>query len=206
MAGRCWLLKTEADCFSIQDLAKAPRQTTHWSGVRNYQARNFMRDGMKLGDRVLLYHSNAEPSAVVGTAHVVGESYPDHTAWDKSDCDYDPKASAANPIWLMVDIRLDSIFDHPLSLAELREVPELKGMELLRKGSRLSVQPVTPVEFATILRLAKSASAEAVDAPAKTSGTFRKANAKKPATKNAIAARRPAGTTAKKSRRPARAR
>ena len=145
MAERCWLLKTEADCFSIHDLAAAPRQTTYWSGVRNFQARNFMRDEMKLGDRVLFYHSNAEPPAIVGTAVVVREGYPDHTAWDPTDVDhFDPKASPDNPIWQMVDIRLESIFDEPLALAAAaRRCRGSKQMELLRKGSRLSVQPVT---------------------------------------------------------------
>ena len=122
MSKRCWLLKTEPDCFSIQDLAAAPRQTTCWSGVRNFQARNFMRDDMAVGDRVLFYHSNAEPSAIVGTAVVVREGYPDHTAWDPKDVDhFDPKASPDNPIWQMVDIRLESIFDEPLPLPLLRD-------------------------------------------------------------------------------------
>ncbi len=155
MAERCWLLKTEPECFSIDDLAAAPRQMTFWSGVRNYQARNFMRDEMALGDRVLFYHSNAEPPAIVGTAVVVREGYPDHTAWDPKDVDhFDPKASPDNPIWQMVDIRLELIFDSPLPLPLLRQVAGLKQMELLRKGSRLSVQPVTPAEFEMVLLLA----------------------------------------------------
>jgi predicted RNA-binding protein with PUA-like domain len=202
MAGRCWLLKTEAECFSIHDLAAAPRKTTSWNGVRNYQARNFMRD-MKPGDRVLFYHSNAEPSAVVGTAVVTREAFVDHTAWDKSDSDYDPKASAENPIWLMVDIRLDSIFDAPLPLPLLRTVKGLEQMELLRKGSRLSVQPVTPAEFATVLRVAKDvAPADARPQEAARPSTFRRATAKKTASKQGANTERPA----KKSRRPASAR
>ncbi|HTU25757.1 MAG TPA: EVE domain-containing protein [Pirellulales bacterium] len=157
MSERCWLVKTEADCFSIDDLAASPGQTTCWSGVRNYQARNFMRDEMSLGDRVLFYHSNDEPSAIVGTAVVARKGYPDHTAWDPKDVDhFDPKASPANPIWQMVDIRLESIFAEPLPLELLRTVPALKKMELLRKGSRLSVQPVTPAEFDAVLQLALS--------------------------------------------------
>ena len=159
MPKRYWLVKSEPDCFSIQDLAAAPRQTTCWSGVRNFQARNFMRDQMQLGDRVLYYHSSAEPPAVAGIAEVVREAYPDHTAWDEHDDHYDPKASPDNPIWQMVDIRLDSIFAEPLALAELREIPELKQMELLRRGSRLSVQPVAKSEFEAILKLAKSRAA-----------------------------------------------
>src|SRR5580698_1662314 len=105
MSKRCWLLKTEPDCFSIHDLAASPRQTTCWSGVRNFQARNFLRDDMKLGDQVLFYHSNADPPTIVGLAVVVREAYPDFTAWDPADDHYDPKASPENPIWQMVDIQ-----------------------------------------------------------------------------------------------------
>lgn len=114
-----------------------------------------MRDDMQEGDFVLFYHSNAKPPAIVGTAVVVREAYPDHTAWDKKDQHYDPKASPENPIWQMVDIQLDSIFAEPLPLESLREVAALKDMELLRKGSRLSVQPVRPKEFKTVVRLAE---------------------------------------------------
>jgi len=150
-----WLMKSEPTCFSIQDLKKSPRQTTCWDGVRNYQARNFMRDDMREGDQVLFYHSNAKPPAIVGTAVIVREAYPDHTAWDKREQHFDPKASPENPIWQMVDIRLESIFDEPLPLEELRGIAALKNMELLRKGSRLSVQPVKPKEFEAVLRLAR---------------------------------------------------
>ncbi len=202
MAGRCWLLKTEADCFSIQDLAAAPRRTTHWSGVRNYQARNFIRDDMKLGDRVLFYHSNAEPSSIVGTAVVVRESYPDHTAWDKADSDYDPKASPDNPIWQMVDIRLEAIFEQPLPLALLRETPGLEQMELLRKGSRLSVQPVTPAQFEIVLRLAKAKPAAKAKSPASKAASFRRAAGRGAGTKKDAGATK----TVKKSRRVASAR
>src|SRR5689334_6426097 len=149
-----WLVKTDADCFSIHDLAKEPKQTTCWSGVRNYQARNFMRDEMKLGDRVLVYHSSADPPAVAGTATIVRETYPDHTAWDKNDEHFDAASTADNPRWFMVDIRLEQIFKQPLPLESLRKVPALKDMELLRRGSRLSVQPVRKGEFEAILKLA----------------------------------------------------
>jgi predicted RNA-binding protein with PUA-like domain len=148
-----WLVKSEPDCFSIQHLAKCPRQTTCWSGVRNYQARNFMR-AMKEGDGVLFYHSSADPPSVVGTASVAREAYPDHTALDPHDDHYDPKATRANPIWEMVDIRLDKIFARPVPIGELRGARELAGMELLRTGSRLSVQPVRPNEFEFVRRLA----------------------------------------------------
>lgn len=150
-----WLLKNEPECFSIQDLARAPNQTTFWDGVRNYQARNFLRDSIKRGDRVFYYHSNAEPSAIVGTALVVRSGYPDHTAWDPNSDHFDPAASPENPIWQMVDIQLEQIFDRPLPLDKLREVQELAGLELLRRGSRLSVQPVSAAHFAVILRLAQ---------------------------------------------------
>lgn len=150
-----WLLKTEPESFSIDDLAAAPHQTTFWSGVRNYQARNMLRDQMKLGDQVLFYHSNADPPAIVGVAEVVREGYPDHTAWDKQDSHYDIGSTPDKPRWYMVDIKLVRKFARPLSLTELRNVPALAQMELLRKGSRLSVQPVTKAEFNAVLRLAK---------------------------------------------------
>src|SRR5437870_3588121 len=152
-----WLVKTEPESFSIQDLAKQPRQTTCWSGVRNYQARNFLRDEMKLGDRVLVYHSSTDEPAVVGTATVVRESYPDDTAWNKKDHHYDAASTPENPRWFMVDIRLEQIFEAPLPLTKLRGVAALKNMELLRKGSRLSVQPVRKNEFEAILKLAEVA-------------------------------------------------
>jgi len=147
-----WLLKTEPEKYSIADLAAEGDQVTFWNGVRNYQARNFLRDAMKLGDHVLLYHSNADPPAIVGTAKVVREGYPDHTAWDPNSDYYDPQSSRENPRWFMVDIQLVEIFTHPVSLNQLRDLPELAQMELLRKGSRLSVQPVRDEEYATILR------------------------------------------------------
>jgi predicted RNA-binding protein with PUA-like domain len=150
-----WLLKTEPESFSIQDLAKAPKQTTCWDGVRNYQARNFMRDEMSVGDRVLLYHSSSEEPAIVGLAKIVREAYPDPTAWDPNDSHYDPGAKKEEPRWVMVDIKLERIFKEPLPLAMLRGAPALKDMELLRKGSRLSVQPVRKEEFEAILKLAK---------------------------------------------------
>jgi len=121
--------------------------------VRNYQARNFMRDDMRVGDGVLFYHSNVKPPAVVGIAEVVREAYPDHTARDPLNKHHDPKATSENPIWQMVDIKLVKKFDRPLSIDELRSVPALKEMELLRKGSRLSVQPVRKAQWNRILKL-----------------------------------------------------
>ncbi len=152
---RCWLMKTEPSVYSIDDLAKEPKQTTCWDGVRNYQARNFMRDDMQIGDRVLLYHSNAKPAAVVGVAKIVRESYPDHTSWDPNDSHFDPKSTSEKPRWFMVDIQLEQTFASPIPLDELRPVKALEGMELLRKGSRLSVQPVRKREFDAILKLAE---------------------------------------------------
>ncbi len=153
-ASKFWLLKTEPESFSIQDLAKAPKKTTCWNGVRNYQARNFLRDEMKLGDRVLLYHSSTDTPAIVGTATIVREAYADPTALDKNDHHYDPASTPENPRWFMVDIRLEQIFDEGLPLSQLRGIATLKEMELLRKGSRLSVQPVRKGEFEVVLKLA----------------------------------------------------
>jgi predicted RNA-binding protein with PUA-like domain len=149
-----WLLKTEPESFSIEDLAKCAKQTTCWDGVRNYQARNFLRDSMKLGDRVLVYHSSTNAPAVVGTAKIAREAYPDPTAFDKKDHHYDPASRQKDPRWFMVDVQLEQVFQEPLPLAQLRGVAALKEMELLRKGSRLSVQPVRKSEFEAILKLA----------------------------------------------------
>jgi predicted RNA-binding protein with PUA-like domain len=148
-----WLLKSEPDCFSYDDLVASPRKTTHWSGVRNYQARNFMRDNMRKGDGVLFYHSSAEPAGIVGTAEIVRGGYPDFTAWDPSNEHFDPKSSEDDPIWYMVDVRAGARFRQFLDLPGLRHVPELERMELLRKGSRLSVQPVRPEEWQAVLRM-----------------------------------------------------
>ena len=151
-----WLIKSEPDVFSIQDLSRAKGRTTGWEGVRNYQARNFLR-AMRSGDRALFYHSNATPSAVAGIVEVVREAYPDATAWDPTSDYHDPKAGPDNPIWSRVDVRLVEIFPRELPLEELRSIKALAGMELLRRGSRLSVQPVTAAEFRTIEKLAHAA-------------------------------------------------
>ena len=148
-------MKTEPTTYSIQDLAAEKKQTTYWDGVRNYQARNMMRDDIKLGDEVLIYHSNADPPTVAGTAAIVREGHPDHTSWDAKDKHFDPKSTQEAPRWFMVDIQLLEIFPRPISLPELREVKSLKEMELLRKGSRLSVQPVRKKEFDAIVKLAR---------------------------------------------------
>ena len=147
-----WLMKSEPSAFSIDDLMKVSQQTTCWDGVRNYQARNFMRS-MAIGDRVLFYHSNADPPAVVGIAEVVKTAYVDSTQFDKKDEHHDPQSDPSTPRWDMVDIKYIRKFSRPVSLDQLRKEPKLKGMVLLRKGSRLSVQPVTPAEWEHILTL-----------------------------------------------------
>lgn len=152
---RYWLVKSEPDVFSIDALASAEDQTTFWDGVRNYQARNTMRDDMKVGDLVLYYHSNAKPPGIAGVAKVVREGYPDHTAFDPQDKHFDPKSKKSEPTWYMVDIQLVEKFKRELPLPELKATPELDGMVLLQKGSRLSVQPVREAEFKTVLKLAK---------------------------------------------------
>lgn len=154
MPKRYWLLKSEPEAFSIQDLAQAKQQTTCWDGVRNYQARNFMR-AMKPGEFAFFYHSNAAPPCIVGIVEIVKPAYPDHTQFDPQDGHYDPKSKLDCPTWEMVDVKLGEIFPHPLSLEELREVPALEGLELLRRGSRLSVQPVSPEHWKAIVKLAK---------------------------------------------------
>jgi predicted RNA-binding protein with PUA-like domain len=149
---RYWLMKSEPSAFSIDDLLRSPKQTTCWDGVRNYQARNFMRT-MAVGDQVLFYHSNADPPAVVGIAEVVKTAYPDSTQFDKKDKHYDPESKPSDPRWDMVDIRYVRKFTRPLTLDELRKDTRLHGMVLLKKGSRLSVQPVTPLEWKHIISL-----------------------------------------------------
>jgi predicted RNA-binding protein with PUA-like domain len=152
MAIRYWLMKSDPEEFSIADLRASPNQTACWDGVRNYQARNLMRDDMQIGDRVLLYHSGKNP-AVMGTARVAKAAYPDDTAWDPHSRHYDSKNKPGKPIWYMVDIELEKEFERPIPLAELRQVPELENMMLLKKGMRLSVQPVSREEFERIERL-----------------------------------------------------
>ena len=147
-----WLMKSEPGVFSIDDLLKSPDNTTCWDGVRNYQARNFMRDEMKTGDLILFYHSGKNPS-VVGIARVVKEGYPDDTAWDNQSDHFDPKSTPENPIWYRVDIQFKKKFSRPYSLKELRKIKGIEDMMLLKKGMRLSVQPVTKKEFDIITSL-----------------------------------------------------
>jgi predicted RNA-binding protein with PUA-like domain len=151
-----WLMKSEPSVFSIQDLEKAPKKTTCWDGVRNYQARNFMRDSMKIGDLVLFYHSNADPAGIAGVAEIVREGYPDSSAFDPKDVHYDEKSDAKNPTWMMVDVRHVETFKKLLPLEELRKSAALQEMTLLQKGSRLSVQPVAADQWKVVLKLAGS--------------------------------------------------
>jgi predicted RNA-binding protein with PUA-like domain len=150
---RYWLLKTEPESFSFDDLLRAPRRTTSWDGVRNYQARNYLRDNFGLGDLVFIYHSSSEEPSIVGIAEVVREAYPDTTAFDPKHEHFDPKSDPATPAWLMVDVRAVRALTPPIPLATLRSVPALAGMVLLQPGSRLSVQPVSEAEWNTILAL-----------------------------------------------------
>jgi predicted RNA-binding protein with PUA-like domain len=149
-----WLMKSEESCYSIKDLEKAPNKTTFWDGVRNYQARNMLRDDIKKGDLVFFYHSNSEPTAIAGIAEVVKDGYPDHTAFDPDEQHYDPKSNKKEPTWYMVDIRHVKTFKHALTLEKLKTVPGLDDMVLLQKGSRLSVQPVTAKQWEVITKLA----------------------------------------------------
>jgi predicted RNA-binding protein with PUA-like domain len=154
---RYWLMKSEPDVFSIDDLAKARARTTRWDGVRNYQARNLLRDEIKVGDGVLFYHSSADPPAVAGTARVVRAGYPDPTQFDPSDSHHDPDSVRDDPRWYAVDIQYESKLARPVPLAELRAAPALSEMVLLKRGSRLSVQPVTAAEWKQILKMSAKA-------------------------------------------------
>ena len=149
-----WLMKTEPVAYSWDDLKNEPNSTDFWDGVRNYQARNFMRD-MKVGDKVFFYHSQINPPAIVGIATVVREAYPDPTQFDPESKYFDPKSKTDDPRWSVVDIRSEAEFAEPVTLPELRDIPDLEEMVLLRKGSRLSVQPVTEKEWKIITKSRK---------------------------------------------------
>jgi predicted RNA-binding protein with PUA-like domain len=154
-ARQYWLVKSEPETFSFDDLLAAPGRTTHWDGVRNFAARNHLR-AMKKGDRVLFYHSSTKPTAVVGVAEVAREAYPDSTALDKKDPHFDAKSKPDDPTWFMVDIKAVEAFKRPVSLDEIKKVKSLANMALIRLG-RLSVQPVTPEEFDVVTKLGNSA-------------------------------------------------
>lgn len=151
---RHWLMKSEPSVFSIQDLQESPDQTTLWEGVRNYQARNFMRDDMKVGDLILYYHSRDQPIGVAGIAEVVKEAYPDPTQLDPSARYFDKRAKSDNPPWVVVDIKFVREFKAVIPLRRLKETPGLEAMKVVQRGMRLSIQPVAAEEFAIIVRMA----------------------------------------------------
>ena len=150
---RYWLVKSEPEVFSFDDLLRTINKTTHWNGIRNFAARNFLRDGMKIGDRVFYYHSMSEAPGIVGICEVVREGYPDDTAFDSASEGYDPKSVREKPTWFMVDLRAVAQLTHPVTLAQIKQRKELAGMALLRIG-RLSVSPVTADEWTVITRMA----------------------------------------------------
>jgi predicted RNA-binding protein with PUA-like domain len=145
-----WLFKSEPSCFSIDDLRARPKQTTAWDGVRNYQARNMLRDDIKVGDLVFFYHSNCTPPGIAGVAEVVKKGYPDHTAWDLDSDHFDPGSTVLHPRWYMVDVKFVKKFPHLISLDEIKKHPKLKNMMINRKGNRLSITPVTAEEWKVI--------------------------------------------------------
>lgn len=148
-----WLIKSEGDCFSIDDLKKEKKSP--WTGVRSYQARNYMRDEMSIGDLALFYHSNSKPSGVYGVAQVASKPHPDMTQFDSKDEHFDPKSTKQNPTWSCVDFSFIQKFDNPISLTELKADPKLEGMYVRRKGDRLSIQPVSKNHFEYIIKLGK---------------------------------------------------
>ena len=150
---RYWLVKSEPDVFSFDDLTKAPKKTTGWDGIRNFAARNFLRDGMKRGDLVFFYHSMGKPQAIVGICEVVREGYPDPTAFDPKGPGHDPASKESDPTWFAVDLRAVEALPRPVTLAEIKARPELAEMALVRIG-RLSVTPVTSKEWETVLAMA----------------------------------------------------
>ncbi|MBC62000.1 MAG: EVE domain-containing protein [Zetaproteobacteria bacterium] len=149
-----WLLKSEPNVFSIDDLKKQPQKTDHWDGVRNYQARNFMKE-MKKGDLAFFYHSNCDEPGIVGLMTVTKEAYPDHTAWDKKSQYYDPKSTKETPRWYMVNVTYKKTFSRNISLKELKLKKDLEDLPLIRKGNRLSIMPVSKKSWESILSLVK---------------------------------------------------
>lgn len=149
-----WLMKSEPAVFGLDDLAQRPKKTEHWDGVRNYQARNYLR-AMRKGDLAFFYHSNCANPGVVGIVEIVREAYPDFTAWDPKSPYYDPKSSPERPRWFMVDVRFRSRLPRPVTLAEIKAHPAAADMPLVQRGCRLSVMPVTPRQWNAILKLGR---------------------------------------------------
>jgi predicted RNA-binding protein with PUA-like domain len=156
-----WLLKSDAETFSWDDLWNTPNRTTHWDGVRNFQARNYMRDEMKKGDLAFFYHSGGESPGIVGIVEIVREGYPDTTAVDPKDPHFDPRSKSGESQWSMVDVHAVEKLQRVVTLAEMRTHPELEGMPLLQKGNRLSVQKVGSTEWNAVIALSKQTPAEA---------------------------------------------
>jgi predicted RNA-binding protein with PUA-like domain len=153
-----WLIKSEPASFSIDDLARSPRKTTCWDGVRNYQARNMLRDEMKRGDLAFYHHSSCEPPGIVGIVKIVREGYPDHTAFDPGEHHFDPQSDPEDPRWFMVDVQLVEKFPRMLSLRELKQYAgeKLAGFQLLARGNRLSVMPVSAAHWKFVNSLLKA--------------------------------------------------
>ena len=148
-----WLMKSEPETFGIDDLKMRPNQTEHWDGVRNYQARNMMRDQMKLGDQVFFYHSNCDTPGIVGIMEIVKEAYPDFTAFDPKEKHFDPKSKPENPSWMMVEVKFVRSLRRTITLLELKQYPELTDLALVRRGNRLSIIPLTKTHWEFILAL-----------------------------------------------------
>jgi predicted RNA-binding protein with PUA-like domain len=151
-----WLFKSEPSAFGIDTLAASPRQTAAWDGVRNYQARNYLRDQVSVGDHVLFYHSREEPLGIFGTMEVVAAGYPDKTAFDPKSKYFDPGSKQDQPRWYVVDVKLMKKFKQPISREQLQADPITAGMLVMKRGMRLSIQPVTAVEWQAVIKLAKS--------------------------------------------------
>lgn len=149
-----WIFKSEPDVYSIDDLRRD--KTTFWDGVRNYEARNYLRDKVKIGDQVFFYHSNCDEPGIYGLCEVVKEAYPDFTQFDPENKHFDPRSKPDNPNWFMVDVKFIEKFEKPVLLDELKKKPELKNLRLLQKGNRLSIIPISKKEFNIILKMTKN--------------------------------------------------
>lgn len=156
MARRYWLMKSEPDAFSFDDLMQRPGRTEPWDGVRNYQARNFMRDDMQVGDGVLFYHSRCQPPHIAGVARIAGPARPDPTQFDPKSKYFDPKSNPDDPRWVLVDVEGVRPLERPISLDELKGTAALEGMLVIRRGQRLSIQPVEAGHFEEVLAMARA--------------------------------------------------
>lgn len=148
-----WLFKSEPETFSMDHLIKCPKQTTHWEGVRNFQVRNMLRDNIKVGDQAFFYHSNCKPPGIAGIIEIVKNGYPDDSAWNPESKYFDPKSTPQKPLWYMVDVKFIKKFKRMITLNELKSHPELETMQVARRGNRLSISAVTPIEWSTIVSM-----------------------------------------------------